>query len=478
MAQSIQPYQPKPIAGAVQTFSADLVAYLETLGLPKEKVLVDIDERRDVINNMPSVVSPLTQAQRQEAMYISKFVAASAVGLFDAALNYLWNETIRNLREKVAKFDLEYFYDSVITDPDRRSKFKSDADLEKLDDWELIRGCRVTGIITEIGYRHLDYIRDMRNWASAAHPNQNELTGLQVVSWLQTCIREVLSKEPSGAVIEVRKLLWSLRSEILSESDIPPIQAALPALSDDLSGSLLRTVLGMYTDVRLAADVRNNIKLVAPAVWEVCSDECRYEGGLKFATLEANGEVGRAKLAREFLDLVDGLAYLPSSRLELEISNALDALMAAHNGYNNFYNEPAPARQLQRLIPASGEVPPNASKKYVKTIVMCRIGNGYGISWAAQPIYDELIGRFSDRHVYWFIDLVNDAEFASRLGLGKCPERYQSLAVQLEQKAVDALLKQAVKFVSSFPNNSLHNIRADSRFQQIRKAIITSRKVI
>lgn len=39
----------------------------------------------------------------------------------------------------------------------------------KLDDWELVKGCKDTGIITQIGFKHLDYIRDMRNHASAAH---------------------------------------------------------------------------------------------------------------------------------------------------------------------------------------------------------------------------------------------------------------------------------------------------------------------
>ena len=31
-----------------------------------------------------------------------------------------------------------------------------------MDDWELISGCLKTGIITDIGYRHLDYIRDCK----------------------------------------------------------------------------------------------------------------------------------------------------------------------------------------------------------------------------------------------------------------------------------------------------------------------------
>ena len=49
--------------------------------------------------------------------------------------------------------------------------------------------------ITQLGYKHLDYIRDMRNHASAAHPNHNEITGLQLASWLETCIQEVIVQQ-------------------------------------------------------------------------------------------------------------------------------------------------------------------------------------------------------------------------------------------------------------------------------------------
>ncbi len=261
--------QGSEIAPTVETYSSGLTRYLESFGLPSEHVLVEFNERMDVVNNLPSVIGNLTPDQRGQAMYVSKFVSAAAAGLFDAALNYLWNETIRNLRDKVVRFDLKYFYDSIITDPGRRSKFKSEEDLVYIEDWELIKGCKTTGIITEIGFRHLDYIKDMRNWASAAHPNHNELSGLLLVTWLQTCIREVLSREPSGPVIEVRKLIWSIRTEQLSFSHIPPIEVALNSLPDDLAESLLRTMQGMYTDVALEANVRNNVKLTAPSVWKV-----------------------------------------------------------------------------------------------------------------------------------------------------------------------------------------------------------------
>ena len=205
--------------------STSLSEYLSYLGLPTNSVLVDIDERRKVINNMQYIVPALNQCQRDNAMYISKFAAACVVGLFDSALNYLWDETIRNLRTKVVQFDLNYFYDTAINDEKQRSNFKDESQLEFLDDWSLVKGCRDTGIISNIGYKHLDYIRDMRNHASAAHPNHNELTGLQLAAWLETCVKEVLSKEPEGAAIEVKRLLRSIREEVLSAEDIPALSA-------------------------------------------------------------------------------------------------------------------------------------------------------------------------------------------------------------------------------------------------------------
>src|SRR5208283_3747558 len=104
------------ITGQIDIFSSRLESYLVSLNLPNERVLVAIKERGVVIGNMPIIIDRLTPDQQQRALYISKFIASCGVGLFDSALNYLWNETIVNLRSKVIQFDLEYFYDSTIGD--------------------------------------------------------------------------------------------------------------------------------------------------------------------------------------------------------------------------------------------------------------------------------------------------------------------------------------------------------------------------
>lgn len=128
------PRDPQDLSRNLDEITNGLNDYLQYLGLPAGSVIVDTDQRKQAINNLPYVVSELDADQKRAATYLSKFVAACAMGLFDAALNYLWDETVRNLREKVARFDLNYFYDSVVTDPDRRSKFKDASDLAGLED--------------------------------------------------------------------------------------------------------------------------------------------------------------------------------------------------------------------------------------------------------------------------------------------------------------------------------------------------------
>jgi len=86
-----------------------LATYLDYAQLPKDNILAPFERRRPVFQNLQTALEPLTDEQRTAAGYVSKFVVACAVGLFGAGLNYLWNETVKSLREKVARFDLSYF---------------------------------------------------------------------------------------------------------------------------------------------------------------------------------------------------------------------------------------------------------------------------------------------------------------------------------------------------------------------------------
>ena len=84
--------------------------YLSHVGLPIENVVVPIAERKKVITSLEDSLSIIPIDERIKSHYLSKYTVAISVGLFDGALNYLWDETVRALRRLIIAFDLQYFY--------------------------------------------------------------------------------------------------------------------------------------------------------------------------------------------------------------------------------------------------------------------------------------------------------------------------------------------------------------------------------
>lgn len=455
------------VVTSVDEFTTRLTTYLGELGLPNDQVLVSVPERSRVISNLPEVITLISPEQRSTSIYISKFIAACGAGLFDAALNFVWDETVLNLRKKVAQFDLEYFYDSVITDENRRQKLRDENDLVRLDEWELVRGCHMTGILSDIGYKHLDYIRNMRNWASAAHPNQNSLTGLQLVSWLETCIKEVIGKDPEGPVIEIKRFLGSIRNNTLNEADAQHINAGIEHLPSDLGTSLLRTLFGMYTSQDAPAQLKTNIRYVYQKAWDIAPDDTKHELGFKYATFASNGEIIRKDAANEFLTAVGGLAYLPQDTLVVELSEKINNLHSAHISFNNFHNEPPHARVLDSYVSSTGTVPDSVRGKYVKTVVMARIGNRHGVSRMAISYYDNMLSKYGEPEIKEFIYLLSDREFASRVSLLSCRNEFVALASCFLKRTTNQITQQALTAIGAATPEQLPKLGKDTRYRQL-----------
>ncbi|HZY92565.1 MAG TPA: hypothetical protein VFG07_07350 [Thermoplasmata archaeon] len=452
----------EPVESQIASLDSDLTSYLKALDLPTRDILAPLPERRKVFSLLPETVSVLKSEQRSEAFYISKFTAACAVGLFDAALNYLWDATVVTLRDRVVLFDLTYFFDATVTNAAERLKFKAVEDLANLRDWDLIRGCKEIGLLSDIAYRQLDFIRDMRNFASAAHPNLNEITGISLVSWLETCLRNVQAAPSEGPLVELKRLLTSLRTTTLTEREAKPIQASIKGLPDDFAHSLVQAVFGMYVDKDLDERVRTNVDFIAQSIWGRCGESARHGIGIKYGTLAANGETDRAALARRFLSRIDGLGYLPTGQLAVEMASCIQELRSAHFAWDNFFNEEPHARELLRLVPKSGAIPPDVVEDYVQTLVICRLGNRFGVSFIAKPIYDTLISVFQDEEIVEFIQSPREDHIRQAIGDSTRASRFMTLAKSLEGRTTNAVFQKALRAYSSA---KLSEVR-DPAFQQ------------
>jgi hypothetical protein len=185
--------------------------YLAHYGLPTENIIASTDERRVVGDNLPAFLSSLSAEEKREARYLSKFVGSTAVGLFDAALNYVWNEVVLNLRKKAIVYGVDLFFDAAVGGSARAS-YKDADDLSGLKDTVLLETCRKLELISDVVYIKLDHILTMRNEVAASHPNVEKIGGFELLGWLQTCIRDVLQDQPSESAIRIKALVANLKA--------------------------------------------------------------------------------------------------------------------------------------------------------------------------------------------------------------------------------------------------------------------------
>jgi hypothetical protein len=131
------------------------------------------------------------------------------------------------------------------------------------------------------------------------------------------------------------------------------------------------------------------------------------------------------------------MSYLPKGTLARELQEKIQNLLGAHYGMNNFYNEPSHAKILAELVPKTGVIPQAIRADYVKTLILCRMGNSYGISYAATDYYDELISRFQEAEIQQVARLLLDKEVASRLQYTVCAKRFLVICGELRKRATN-----------------------------------------
>jgi hypothetical protein len=430
-----------------ETFILDVI---DSAGLPTDGILVSIREREKLLKNVGDALDNLEDQQRARASYIAKMIIAGSVGLFDAALNYLWDETISELRARVASFDLAYFFDLAEPSPARRKELSTADDLRKIDDAKLMEAANRIGLISDVGYHQLDHIRYMRNYASAAHPNQVDLTGLQLAEWLETCIREVITLPRDTTVAEIGTLLRNVKSTRLSTQELRNAAGFFDRMPPERSDNLAAGLFGLYTAPDTEPHARDNIRALWSDLWPYVSEDARNELGTKLGRFTASAEQDRARRARELLDLVDGAAYLPEPVRQAEIDQALDELLDVHNGWDNFYHEPRIARQLQELVGKYGNVPTALARKYVHHLVFVFLTNGDGVAWNAEPIYRELISLFEVSQASLALRAFTSTTISSRLqqtlARQKWAELLELIAPKLTGRRDRALLETVRNF--------------------------------
>ena len=368
-----------------QLFSG-IASITSALGIPRDFLASD-DEIGHAWQDLPRELRAIPPQLRGEL--IARMCVAVATGLFDGAINYIWNVTTLHLRQRIRDFGLPAV-SQVLQQP-----FEN-GDLDDLQDSNLIDLCLKLNLITEDGFFFLDQCRDTRNNFSAAHPAIGKINDREVISFLNRCAKYALSDESSLVGVDFDDFIRAIKGSRFTQAQCDAWVARLDATHDPQRQLLFGTLHGIYCDPASAEPARLNSLDLCIAYQSRLSAAIKSDLIDRHSDYVAKGEDTRHLASQNFFEKLGLLGLLNESERHSVISAAVRQLWNVHLGLNNFYNEPPFAERLLKLSEAE-PIPETIQEQFVQTVVVCYIGNGYGVSHAAVPYYRTMIESFSPK---------------------------------------------------------------------------------
>lgn len=122
---------------------------------------------------------------------------------------------------------------------------------------------------------------------------------------------------------------------------------------------------------------------------------------------------------------------MPEDLRSKSFSRAANAVLEAHEGINNFYNEPAPMRSLEQM---GSIIPIPAFPICMTAILSVRLGNRYGFSYEAQQFAKSVLDTVrAERWSYFLNDcLKSDERILYKLLIDKPPERWFEICSEFD----------------------------------------------
>ncbi|SFQ27405.1 hypothetical protein [Enterovibrio norvegicus] len=365
-----------------------------SLGIPRN-VLASDEEIEYAWRDLPRELRDIPADLRGEL--VARMCVAVSTGLFDGAMNYIWNAAILHLRQKIRNFGL-----SVVAQI-RQSDFEEKHLLE-LQDSRLLELCLKLNFIDEDGFFFLDQCRDVRNNFSAAHPTMGTVNDREFTTFLNRCVRYALADSASPRGVDIGSFISAVKGTRFNDQQCQIWVQRLFDTHDAQRQLLINMVHGIYCDPATPEPARLNSLDVCNGLKETLTSDMKSELINNHTDYVAKGLEDKHVASLQFFEKLGFLSLLNESEQHAVFSKATTRLWNVHNGMNNFYNEPPFAERLLELT-QQGAVPETIQEVLVHVVACCTVGNGSGVSNAAVPYYTQTIQSFSPREIATLIRL-------------------------------------------------------------------------
>ena len=429
------------LPAVIESTAPALLALTNALGVPRD-ILASDDEIWTAWENLPRVLKKIPPQLRTGE--VARMCVAVTVGLFDSAINYIWNAAIIELQGKVKRFGL-----NVVRQVIGKNDFDDQALLD-LKDAELLYLCLKLNLITEDGYFFLDQCRDIRNNFSAAHPAVGKVDDSEFIGFVNRCAKYALGDEKNPVGVDIQAFVLALKATKFSEEQRNQWVQRLNDTHEAQRELLFGTLHGIYCDPASSEETRLNSLSIANQFSGVFTPKIKSELIDRHQDYLAKGDVKRHKASQQYFEKLGLLGLIGEAERHNIISNACKNLYGVHQAFDNFYNEPPFAERLYQII-SQGAMPDTVKQDLVETVLTCAVGNPYGVSRVAYPYYMKMIQRFTPAEIVIMLELPETRTVVgNRIRVyPRCKDAFKHLVLLVDQESVPTKSKKAYKEWSS-----------------------------
>lgn len=420
----------KPDLPAIDNTVKSVQNILSSLNLPRD-IIASEEEISFAWRELPREISRIPNELRDGL--IARMCVATSVGLFDGAINYIWNAVILNLRLRVRNFGFGLVAQTL------NKKFEED-DLYDLMDSELLDLCHKLELLSEEGYFFLNQCRDIRNNFSSAHPSIAQIDDRELINFISRCCKHGISADYVLQGINIGDFIGAIKSNKFNDDAIDFWKERVINTFPAQRTLLIPMLHGLYCDPESKEETRINALQICNAVKIIFDSKINSALIDQHNKYRINGADNKLKASQIFFQKLELLNLLTETEKHSIIKEACSQLMRAHNGFDNFYNEPPFAQRLSEIIDST-RVPETAKEEFVQSVLTCYVGNPYGVSHAALKYYEKMILNFSPKEIEYMLDFpTTQTIVAMRIkNYKRCKEQFLQALNLLDEKSLSPL---------------------------------------
>ncbi len=377
-----------------------------TLWTPEEQTVVPKGASDPV-----ALVPYATQiSQRDQKQILQAFQAEH----YEMAVSYVWGKAMSTLKRDLSTVGVRFLGEML-----GKPLTETDVVAESITDKEAIRLAEELGVVNPTEAMRLRHIHELVTHFSqlspgAADSDAVEMDGPEAIQALKTCVVNILSRPRVDVATEFTQFRKELEERQFHDED-PSIRSLIrsPYFFKKLTVAVLLSAIKQGDGARLD-HATANLGVILPALWKGLRESEKWQVGVAYAEVHAAGKTTAMAGIQAVMLKVSGFDYVPENLRSTTYIKQAEKLITAHEGLNNFYNEPTP---MQVLASLGTSIPLPALPMTMSAALAVRMGNSYGRSWAAQPDAKRLLrGISTDKWAYYLNEcLPSDIRIINKL---------------------------------------------------------------